>query len=67
MRNTLNSQMKAAEYYEKNNTLAGWKGTLTLSVGDLDKIIDGDKSQFAEPPPPRNRRDGDKFKGWSIK
>ncbi len=46
MRNTLNSQMKAAEYYEKNNTLAGWKGTHTLSVVDLEKIIDGDESQL---------------------
>ena len=46
MRNTLNPQMKGAEYYEKNNTLAGWKGTHTLSVGDLYKIIDGDESQL---------------------
>jgi hypothetical protein len=46
MRNTLNSQMKAADYYEKNNSLAGWKGTHTLSVADLEKIIDGDESQL---------------------
>jgi hypothetical protein len=46
MRNTLSSQMKAADYYEKNNSLAGWKGTHTLSVADLEKIIDGDESQL---------------------
>ena len=42
MRSTLQAQLKAGQYFEKNGTLQGWEGSrTTLSIADLENIIDG--------------------------
>jgi hypothetical protein len=42
MRSTLQAQLKAGRYFEKNGTLQGWEGSrTTLSMSDLESIVEG--------------------------
>jgi len=54
MEQALDAKDKAAQYYEDNGTMNGFKGTANFSMSDFDNVLDPDKNKGRRAGEPNN-------------